>query len=92
MESLFCFDDSVFMLTFGTFSYGTCFMFTLPLWLNIDRRTSLLTVAMRTGAAMMGIVIVFEFLRHWVAPHFTVVVEGANGLRDFATSCLVPPG
>ena len=32
----------------------------------------------------------FELLRHWVAPHFTVVVDGANGLRDFGASCLNP--
>lgn len=91
MASLFCFDDPTFMLTFGTFSYGMCFVFTLPLWLHIDERTTHRQLAVRTGAAMMGIVITFEILRYAVAPHFTVVVDGANGLRDFATSCLVPP-
>jgi cycloeucalenol cycloisomerase len=91
MKSLFCFDDPTFMLTFGTLSYGACFMFTLPLWLNIDQRTPIARVAVHTAAAMMGIVVTFELLRHWVAPHFTVVVDNANGLRDYATSCLVPP-
>jgi len=40
-------------------------------------------------AAMMGIVVTFELLRYGVAPHVTEVVEGANGLRDFASSCLL---
>jgi cycloeucalenol cycloisomerase len=92
MKSLFCFDDPQLMLTFGTFSYGTCFMFTLPLWLNIDEdgeRTSLSRIGIHTAAAMMGIVVTFELLRHGVAPYVTEVVEDANGLRDFASSCLL---
>jgi hypothetical protein len=40
---------------------------------------------------MMMIVVSFELLRHHVAPHVTTVVEGANGLRDFDTSCLQRP-
>ncbi len=94
MQSLFCFDDPRFMLTFGTVSYGACFVFVLPVWLHIDEDgpTPMRDIVVRTGGAMMGIVIAFEVLRYAVAPHFTLVVEGANGLRDFATSCLVPPG
>lgn len=90
MKGLFCFDEPGFMLTFGTFSYGTCFMFVLPLWLHIDdrERTPISHIVLGTGAAMMGIVISFELLRHLVAPHFTNVVAGANGLRDFGESCL----
>ncbi len=94
MKSLFCYDDMTFMMWFGTLSYGACFLFAMPVWVSIDEQpgapTSLGQVVVRVAAAMMGIVITFEVLRHGVAPHFTEVVPGATGLRDFATSCLEP--
>jgi cycloeucalenol cycloisomerase len=95
MKSLFCFDDMPFMLWFGTLSYGICFVFALPVWMSVDdeadQRRPLSHVVVATLAAMMMIVISFELLRHHVAPYVTTVIDGANGLRDFDTSCLVRP-
>jgi hypothetical protein len=81
------------MLWFGTLSYGSCFALVLPAWLAIDddpaaAPRSLARVLVDLLAAMMAIVVVFELLRHLVAPHVTTVRPGANGLRDFAGSCL----
>jgi hypothetical protein len=94
MRGLFCFDDLRFMLLFGTFCYGTCFVFLLPVWLAIDERPGDATPLARIGvwvlAATMAIVIAFELYRHLLAPLFTVVEPGANGLRDFGAGCLVP--
>jgi len=93
MTSLFCFDDHVFMLWFGTLSYGACFVIALPVWMSLDeeRRSTLAQVAVRTLAALMLIVITFEASRHLIAPHVTTVVDRAEGLRDFETSCLEEP-
>lgn len=92
MSRLFCFDDMRLMLWFGTLSYGMCFVCTLPVWIAIDetpeRRTPLLFVCIGMLGAMMAIVIVFEILRHHVAPHVTTVKTGSVGLRDFERSCL----
>ncbi len=94
MKSLFCYDDMGFMMWFGTLSYGVCFLFAMPVWLSIDERpgarTPLGQVVLWVSAAMLGIVISFEILRHGIAPHLTTVASGATGLRDFATSCLEP--
>jgi hypothetical protein len=84
MGSLFCFDDMALMMWFGTLSYGSCFLFTMPVWVAIDEqpgtRTPLWRVVVWTLAAVMMIVIVFEGLRHHV------------GLGDFEGSCLEPIG
>jgi hypothetical protein len=82
------------VLTFGTLSYGMAFVFALPMWMNIDERPgdnpTAATVMIWLGAAMYADVLALDLLRYHVAPHFTEVVPHANGLRDFAGSCLVP--
>lgn len=94
MKRLFCYDDTVFALTFGTLSYGACFCFTLPVWWSIDEhrdrsRSTLSQVVVRSSAAMFGMVVVFELLRAWVAPHLTDVQSGARGLEsDPSGTCL----
>ena len=95
LKSLFCYDDMALMLTFGTFCYGTAFVCIGPVWLSIDERptrtVTATTVLIRTAAAMYAVVLLLDLYRYQLAPHLTQVVDGANGLRDFATSCLVPP-
>lgn len=92
---LFCYDDMPLMLWFGTLSYGAAFVFALPMWISIDEEPGadvpLLTVVVWLFAALYADGLVLDLLRYEVAPYVTTVVEGANGLRDFGTSCLVPP-
>ncbi len=94
MKSLFCYDDMQLMLWFGTLSYGVAFVFALPMWMAIDETPRELLpagmVVVFLFAALYADVITLDVLRYNVAPHFTEVVEGANGLRDFGTSCLEP--
>jgi cycloeucalenol cycloisomerase len=94
--SLFCYDDMQFMMWFGTLAYGISFVCALPVWISIDEEPAasvpLLRVAIWVCAATYLDGLALDVLRHWVAPHFTTVVEGANGLRDFGTSCLTPLG
>jgi hypothetical protein len=95
MTSLFCFDDTAFMLWFGTLSYGAALTFMRPVWFNIDENgveTRLSTVTVWVMAGMMGMVTTFELLRHHVAPHVTTVEVGAQNLRDFGEGCLRAPG
>ncbi len=98
MTRLFCYDDSVFALTFGTLSYGACFCFTLPVWWSIDEhpdqpRATIAAVVVRSSAAMFGMIVVFELLRAWVAPHLTDVQSGARGLETDPTgTCLSGDG
>ncbi len=94
MKSLFCYDDMALMLWFGTLSYGVAFVFALPMWMAIDeapgRSLRAPMVVVFLFAALYADVLTLDVLRYHVAPHFTTVVEGANGLRDFGTSCLEP--
>ncbi len=94
IASLFCYDDMAFMLWFGTLSYGLSFVFALPMWMAIDEtpgdRVRAFSVLVWLGAVLCADLLALDLLRYQVAPHFTDVVEGANGLRDFATSCLEP--
>ncbi|MFW6049540.1 MAG: hypothetical protein ACODAU_00110 [Myxococcota bacterium] len=97
MGHLFCYDDMAFALSFGTLAYGTAFCFALPAWLAIDerpgRRVGFLVVVVGVLAAVYAEMLVLDVLRHHVAPLFTVVEHGADGFRDFDTSCLEPlPG
>lgn len=94
MTKLFCYDSAPFALSFGTLSYGACFCFTLPVWWLIDEdpekpRTPIGRVVVWSAAAMFGMVVVFELLRAWVAPHLTDVQQGARGLETDPTgTCL----
>lgn len=94
MTQLFCYDDTALVLGFGSFAYGLAFVFALPVWFAIDeteeRTLPLSHVAIAVCAAVYLDCLALDFLRYQVAPHLTVVVEGANGLRDFGTSCLGP--
>jgi cycloeucalenol cycloisomerase len=89
---LFCYDDMRFALTFGTLSYGLAFVFALPMWMAIDeephQRLRARTVLVMLAAALYADLLVLDLVRHYVAPHFTTVVPGANGLGDFGASCL----
>jgi cycloeucalenol cycloisomerase len=93
---LFCYDDMRLALWFGTFAYGTAFCLALPVWLYIDERpgvdVKLWHVLVGTAGAMYVDSILLDVYRYHLAPHFTTVVEGAVGLRDYAGSCLLPPG
>ncbi len=94
MKSLFCYDDLKLMLWFGTLVYGMAFVLALPMWMAIDevpgRRVRAFSVVTWLFAAVYADVLILDFARYHIAPHFTHVVTGANGLRDFGTSCLQP--
>jgi cycloeucalenol cycloisomerase len=91
---LFCYDDMRFMLSFGTLSYGLAFIFALPMWMAIDETPGqslrARSVLVMLGAALYADLFVLDLLRHYVAPHFTTVLTGANGLGDVGPSCLQP--
>jgi hypothetical protein len=91
---LFCYDDTPLVLWFGTFAYGTAFCLALPVWLYIDERpgasVGIFTVILAVCAAMYVDSLLLDLYRYHLAPHFTTVVEGAVGLRDYAGSCLAP--
>lgn len=95
MRSLFCYDDTALVLGFGSFAYGLAFVVALPVWIAIDetpgRRITLGRVLLFTVLAVLVDTLALQLLRTHVAPHLTTVVDGANGLRDFGTSCLEPP-
>ncbi|HMV66037.1 MAG TPA: hypothetical protein PKA64_04240 [Myxococcota bacterium] len=94
MTRLFCYDDLPFMLGFGTLAYGMAFVWALPAWMRIDEggpRSTWAQVAVWTFAALYADLLTLDLLRFHVAPHFTTVVAGANGLRDYGASCLAPP-
>jgi cycloeucalenol cycloisomerase len=92
IATLFCYDDIGLMLGFGTLSYGAAFVFALPMWMGIDERPgddpSAAQVLVWLGAAMYADVLTLDLLRYHVAPLLTDVVPHANGLRDYAGSCL----
>ena len=92
---LFCYDDMRLALWFGTFAYGTAFCLALPVWLYVDEHpgagVKLPVVLVAIAAAMYVDSILLDLYRYHLAPHFTTVVEGAVGLRDYAGSCLLPP-
>jgi cycloeucalenol cycloisomerase len=89
---LYCFDDTPFALWFGSIAYGLSFMFILPVWIGIDERPGVRVpwqhVLVGVLAAVYADSLALDFLRHHVAPHFTVVHENAVGLGDVETSCL----
>ncbi len=94
MASLFCYDDTELVLGFGSFAYGLAFVFALPVWFAIDETPERSMPLWHVGVAVCGAVYLdslsLDVLRYHVAPHLTKVVENANGLRDFGTSCLQP--
>ena len=91
---LFCYDDAVLVLWFGTLVYGMAFVFALPMWMAIDetpgRQVRARSVIVWLFAAAYADVLVLDVARYHVAPHVTTVEEGANGLRGAGTSCLEP--
>jgi cycloeucalenol cycloisomerase len=91
-QHLFCYDDKTFALWFGTLAYGMAFVYALPMWMAIDenprRRVRAAAVVVLLFAAVYADVLTLDLLRYHVAPRFTQVVPGANGLRDVGTSCL----
>jgi len=94
MKRLFCYDDARLALGFGTLAYGSCFCFTLPIWAKVDEdgeRAPLARILVWCAAGLMGMLVVFEVLRHGVAPHLTRVEDGAHNLRDFGEGCLEGP-
>jgi hypothetical protein len=92
---VFCYDDMVLMLWFGTFAYGTAFCLALPVWLFVDERpglrVGLLAVLVATAAAVYADALLLDLYRFHLAPHVTTVVDGARGLGHHGASCLAPP-
>jgi hypothetical protein len=92
---LFCYDDMLLVLWFGTFAYGTAFCLALPVWLYVDERPGVDvkagSVFVAVAAAVYADALLLDIYRYHLAPHVTTVVEGAVGLRDYGASCLVPP-
>lgn len=81
-DRIFCYDDQFFALTFGTACYGVAFALALPVWMSIGgvpetprRRAN----PMAAVVAMFAVVLLDTgFLwvaRHYIAPHFTTVVQ-----------------
>lgn len=98
MGRLFCYDDMQLMLTFGTLSYGVAFVYALPGWAATDERpgprVGPLLACTFTCAALYADLITLDLLRHYVAPHLTVVETDAHNLRDFGEGCfadVTPP-
>lgn len=91
MTQLFCYDDHVFALTFGTLIYGFSFVVALPMWKAIDAKLPLRMVFVYCSAALFADWAYLEVMRHQVAPHVTTVVDDAPGLRDYDGSCLERP-
>lgn len=90
---LFCYDDMRLMLWFGTLSYGIAFIFALPMWYFIDEfaervRVPVATVLVWGAAGLYGDLLALDLLRYHVAPHVTVVEEGARNMGDFGEGCL----
>jgi hypothetical protein len=80
MRSLFCYDDTLFALTFGTLAYGISFVLALPLWLRVGE--SARPVAL--SAIVMSVMLVVALdtaalfvVRHTVAPLVTTVHDDA---------------
>jgi cycloeucalenol cycloisomerase len=93
MKSLFCYDDLPLVLTFGSLAYGVAFVYALPVLLHVKegmRMTALVAAAAMMGALYADL-ITLDVLRYHVAPQFTTVVPGADGLRDYEGSCLELP-
>ncbi len=96
MQSLFCYDDMLLMLWFGTLIYAIPFALTLPVWMAIDEKAPQKGWSWaKVAAAMVAVVLIDGLLllliRQSIAPLVTTVVDNAPGLRDYAGSCLVPP-
>ena len=95
MRSLFCYDDPALAIGFGSLAYGAAFVLALPIWLWIDEsprvRLGMAEVVLLCLLAVAVHTALLHVLRVVVAPHLTTVVDGANGLRDFDTSCLARP-
>lgn len=83
MTRLFCYDDLPLMLWFGTACYGVSFVLALPVWLAIEEPRSrawpLAAAALLSLAVVIGDAATLALVRAWVAPHVTVVVDGATG-------------
>jgi cycloeucalenol cycloisomerase len=96
LRSLFCYDDPGFMLWFGNPAYSAWFVIAGSLWFRIDEEpgedTAWSYVLLSALASVALILAANELIKWVIAPHFTTVVHGAPGLRDYAGSCLVPPG
>ena len=92
MTKLFCYDDRVLALGFGTLSYGACFCFILPVWARIDERAGDRppgrVIAAWVSAATIGFVVSLALLRAFVAPHVTTIVPGAKGIGVVDGTCL----
>jgi cycloeucalenol cycloisomerase len=89
---VFCYDDMAFALWFGSLAYGISFMCVLPVWAAIDERgpgeRSWTFALVGVLAAVYADSLVLDVLRYHVAPHFTEVHAGANGLGDLTGTCL----
>jgi len=81
MRALFCYEDVVFALTFGTLTYGISFVLALPLWLRVGetvRPVGLAAIALAAILVVLGDTAVLFVVRHTIAPLVTVVQDDAS--------------
>jgi hypothetical protein len=81
MRTLFCYDDVVFALTFGTLSYGISFVLALPVWLRVAE-ASPRPIGLASLALVATLVVVVDaaslaIVRHTIAPLVTLVRDDA---------------
>jgi cycloeucalenol cycloisomerase len=87
---LYCFDEPMFALGFGSLAYGISFVCILPVWRAADR-LPLAHVLAGACAAVYVDSLALDALRYHVAPHLTHVDEGLFGLDRSKPSCLDVP-
>jgi hypothetical protein len=83
MRSLFCYDDTLFALTFGSLTYGISFVLALPLWLRVaegNRPVSLVAIGLAAVLVVLLDTGALWVVRHTIAPLVTTVhVDAAPG-------------
>ncbi len=83
MTRLFCYDDLLLMLWFGTLSYGVSFVLALPMWLELAEPGGRLSSIARALVVALAVVVadalVLAAVRGTLAPRVTTVVDDASG-------------
>jgi cycloeucalenol cycloisomerase len=87
---LYCFDDALFALWFGSLAYGISFLCILPVWRAVDH-LPLSHALVGVCAAVYVDSLALDVLRYHVAPRLTHVDQGAYGLDRTKPSCLDVP-
>jgi hypothetical protein len=87
---LYCFDDTLFALWFGSLAYGISFICILPVW-RAAEDLPLSHALVGVCAAVYVDSLALDALRYHVAPLLTHVDHGAYGLDRSKPSCLDVP-